>query len=429
MTPSATPPLPQLQSLLLDLISPIRAVQQSQLDELGDTDWHALLAMVRQHRLGPLLHWQLGKAHAGLHLPAQAQAELSNAFRRSAMRSLTLQRELLLVHRVLQRADIPYMALKGAYLAFHVYPHSALRPLRDLDILVPRAQALLAYQALLDGGLTRIDGHLGSPAAALQLSRHLPPLRSPSGHVNVELHSRLFHAPDDGEATPPDLSEDPQFWPRGSKLQLANAELCFESPTDLLLHLIVHAAYDHEFDNGPLVLSDLAFLLDQHAIDWPLFWALATRGDYTRGCMLTLGLVQRYWGAPSIAWPDAGAGDELLADGQLHEAALLMLRDFDARGDVYLRCKLIDRPSLRARTRFLLQRIFVPRAEVAAEYAVSEHSPRVYLWYPVRWWRLLTQRLVGYRRSMKQTNIHREASQLAAFREWLGRPAASPSIR
>lgn len=427
MTPSAAPPLPQLQSLLLDLISPTRAVPQSQLDELGDADWQALLAMVRQHRLGPLLHWQLGKAHAGLHLPPQAQVELSKAFRRIAVRSLALQRELLLVHRVLQRADIAHMALKGVYLAFHAYPHSALRPLRDLDILVPRAQALLAYQALLDGGLTRIDGHLGSPAAALQLSRHLPPLRSPSGKVNVELHSRLFHAPDDGKA-PPDLSEDPQFWLRGSKLQLANAELCFESPTDLLLHLIVHAAYDHEFDNGPLVLSDLAFLLDRHAIDWPLFWVLATQGGYTRGCMLTLKLVQRYWGAPSIAWPEAGAGDELLTDEQLHKAALLMLRDFDARGDVYLRCNLIDRPSLRARTGFLLQRIFVPRAQIAATYAVSEHSPKVYLWYPVRWWRLLTQRLTGYRRSTKQARIHREASQLAEFREWLRRSPASPHI-
>ena len=404
-----------LPSLLLDLLAPARAVTQAQVDALAPEAWRLLLDMARQHRVGPLLHWQLGRAHAALRLPPEVTDELAAAHRAAALRSLQFQRELLLTHGVLADAGITHMALKGAALAWHVYPHPALRPMRDLDILVPAAQALQAYVVLLAGGLTRKPGSPGDPASMLRMHQHLPPLRSASGTILVELHARLS-APD---PQAPDPSEASDFWARADTIALGGAQVQVTSPTDLLLHLIVHAAYDHEFTNGPLVLSDLAFLLDRHRIDWPLFWSLAQQRGQVRGCVLALTVMQRYWGARAIDWQGHEPGDDGDLDASADLAAELMLRDFDARFDVNLQAELAAEPGLAGKLGHLLRKVFPPRVQVAATYPVSADDPRVFLWYPVRWYRLAFERMPMFLRAARRSEPADEATRLAALRRWL----------
>ncbi len=408
----AADPLPWL---LLDLLAPVRAVTQAQVDALPPEAWRRLLDMARQHRVVPLLHWQLGHAHAALRLPAEVTDALAAAHRAAALRSLQLQRELLLTHALLADAGIPHMALKGAALTWHVYPHPALRPMRDLDILVPVDAALRAYDVLLAGGLTRKPGNPGDPASMLRMHQHLPPLRSASGTVIVELHGRLS-APD---AAIPDPSESSDFWARADTIALGGAGVQVTSPTDLLLHLIAHAAYDHEFTNGPLVLSDLAFLLERHPIDWPLFWALARQGGQVRGCVLALTVMQRYWGARAIDWQGHERQDDGDLDASAELAAELMLRDFDARFDVNLHAELAAEQGLAGKLGRLLRKVFPPRVQVAATYPVSADDPRVFLWYPVRWYRLAFERMPMFLRAARSSTPMDEATRLGTLRRWL----------
>ena len=160
-------PLPQLQLLLLDLIAPARAVTQAQLNVLSTSDWKTIMGMARQQRIVPLLHWQLDHTHSHLIVPQDIKTDLASDFKKATFRSLMLQREILLLHQILIKANIPYVALKGSYLAFHAYPHPAMRPLRDIDILVPRDKTLEAYQLLIDQGLSRIPHYPGNPAASI----------------------------------------------------------------------------------------------------------------------------------------------------------------------------------------------------------------------------------------------------------------------
>ena len=254
----------------------------------------------------------------------------------------------------------------------------------------------------------------------MALSQHFSPLRSPSGTVNVELHHRAMHPSDDFPDLP-DLSADPQFWQRAHRTFVGNAEIAFESPTDLLLHLIVHAVYDHEFNNGPLVLSDLAFLLRTHTIDWPLFWSLANTGHHTRGCVLALQLTQIYWGQIPIVWSKKALAltEEPALAMQVQQVALLMLRDMDSRGDVSMFVSLSNVNTPLKRARYLLSRVFVSTTEMAASYPVRQDDWRIYLLYPVRWWRLLTQRLPSAWRSNQQSHLHNEVDQLANVKAWL----------
>jgi hypothetical protein len=419
MRPQAALPLSQLQLLLLDLLSPVRPLAQASIDVLAPPDWATLLDLAGQYRLGPLLHWQLARAHASLQLPSDVAAQLAGSHKRSTLRNLSLQRELLLLHRVLTQAGIPYVALKGAYLANHAYPQAALRPMRDLDILVPRALVLQAWQTLLDAGWLRIDLYQGTPDAAMLQNKHLPPLRSASGLAIVELHARLFDQNPDAPE-PADLSESPAFWARRIKAAVAGQSLTFESPTDLLLHLIVHAVHEHQFNNGPLLLSDLAFLINTQPIDWPLFWQLAQKQGQTRGCLLALRLTQRYWDVPRISWtselPQAAPA---ALEAALDMAAALMLRDLKASSYVNLHIELARSGSAGGKIQLVLRKLFPPRSRMAAAYPVTQHDWRLHFWYPVEWWRLLTLWLAAFWRSRGHSQVQQEVRQLVRLKQWI----------
>ena len=420
MTTMTSMPLPQLQLLLLDLIAPARAVTQAQVDALSATDWQALMTMVRQQRLGPLLHWQLERAHAHLIIPPDVKAELALSHKNAALRSLMLQREIVLLHQILTKANIPYVALKGSYLAFHAYPQPALRPLRDVDILVPKDRALEAYQVLLDGGLSRMShySYLGIPKAVMEVSHHLPPVRSASGRVLVELHSRLSDHKKNGLAQA-DPSDTPEFWDRCIKMPLANQAITFQSPTDLLLHLIEHAVYHHKFDNGPLLLSDLAYLINTQTIDWNLFWEMAKKGRQTRGCLLALKLTERYWGVEDIAWSESAEPGTAPTQEAVDCASVMMLQDFSARNDMNLNNEIGRATGSVEKIGVMLSKVFPPKAVISADYPVAQDNWRVYLWYPVKWHHQFTKRLYGFLKFGLQRRLHPKVTQMVALEQWL----------
>lgn len=381
-------------------------------------DWALVQGMAAQHRLEPMLHWRLGRMGPDPTIPETLRTAWADAFKRATLWSLVLQRELLLVHGVMERAGIPYLALKGAWLAFHVYPESKLRPLRDIDVLVHESDTELALRALLEAGYTGVGQSPSSLAVQMCHRKHLPPLRSPSDLINIELHYRLFD-PDSEHPSDFELSLDDGFWQRRISRQLAGARMDFPSPTDQLLHLIVHAVYEHQFTNGPLLISDLGYLLQMEEIDWPAFWVRARRGGHARGAMLALGLIERYWGDLNIHWP----GDMPLAGAEfahlLDVTAQLMLRDVDASSSVRIVASMAGQASLGQRAAILLRKAFPPRFSIAAFYGMPADSPWVYFWYPVKWWFLLGKRVPEYLRSRHQHHIQAEVSLLTRVNDWL----------
>lgn len=420
MTPQPAPaPTSGLQLLLLGLLSPCRSVRQSDLDALDDTRWTQLEAMVRQHRLGPLLAWQLAHAHAQLVLPAAVSARLAQAARQAAFRSLLLQQELIDIHRILTTAAIPYQALKGAFLAFHAYPSPGLRPMRDLDILVPNAQSAAAYEALQDAGLRRMPEMPVPPEVESGAHCHLAPLLARCGQFAVELHTRLFHFHERDPHSRVDPSDEPDFWQRGRQARLGSEQVSFDAPEDLLLHLIVHAVYDHEFNNGPLILSDVAFLLQRHELDWALFWARAQATGRTRGCHLVLHLVRRYWGLQ----PADMTGSTPPSEQELDAFATLMLCDPAGIQDRYLHSDATRQRSAAEWIRFFLDRAFTSPARVRLAYDLPMGDWRVVFYYPVRWYRQLTTQLPKlWRARGSEPPQSADLRQLGALRHWLESP-------
>lgn len=400
--------LPRLQDLLLDMLGTHREIDPSLPASLRQNDWQAIMKTVEQHRLAPLLYWRLTHEHADLPTPAEVRSQLEREFKASAMRGLLLQRELILIHRLLEQARIPYAALKGAYLAYSVYPHTALRPLRDLDLIVPKERALEAFSVLLEGGLIRHELSRGNPEAALEHKKHLPPVLTSQGSIWVELHTRLSDSENHDLA-----SRD--IWNRTIPRKTASDSVNFLSPTDQLFHLIIHAVYDHKFSNGPLTLSDLFYLIQNDVIDWGLFWESAMQLHVTQGCVLALKMTERYYGTMDIDWGEIGE----MPDGSVVEKATrLMLRDYESQGFSNLKSARFGEDTFPGKVGVYVSRLFPSKVEIASRYPVSVNSIRVYFWYPV-WWAYVLQRVWQNVIRRNKSGLGDEADNLLRVESWL----------
>lgn len=389
------------------LFSPVGAV-------LKADQWSQLQHMARQHRLEPLLCDAACSKPDSWAIPLAIQRDWAAAFRDSAMQALALQGTLIRLDGILSGAGIAYAALKGARLAWHAYRHPALRPMRDLDILVSPERMRETWDRLVDHGFSAGPGYALPADGGLAVHKHLPALRDPASEVHVEVHSRLFEHLDAAHIGAAMSNADgllaDRVW-----LALGPTKIAYLPATEALLHLIVHSAYEHHFENGPQVLHDLAAQMECEVIDWPRFWRLAREGGWERGCHLLLQLTEEFLGEQPIDWgPDSRAA---IPRQVLDKSALLMLQDPDLRQDLSVQVQLAAQAgSAWAKAWRLLARLFV-RSEVVAAYAgLAPDHPRIWLHYP-RW---LVSRLARTLAGKLNRHQQAEVSRASAVEAWLG---------
>lgn len=307
-----------LRRIVLDLVGNRR---QPDLSGLSDADWLALDHLTVQHRLQPLLHYQ----HRGsASVPAGVAAGWAAAYRSQAMVALNQRADLARTVGVLRAAGFKTLALKGAWLSHHAYQQVAVRPLRDIDLLVDADAVIPAFEHLQAAGYTLFGLPELSLADLVQTDKHLPPLLSPGGTV-IELHHRLWEPNGRLDHASP-LAIDEAVRCRAI---IENDGIAYPAPVDMLAHLIGHAVYSHRFDCGPLLLTDIDYLLRARAIDWAAFWDRAAAEGWRSGARLVLALVAAYRkGVPITITAAAGVepSSTVLAD-----ARDLLLQDLDTR--------------------------------------------------------------------------------------------------
>ncbi|GAA4642566.1 hypothetical protein GCM10023115_06410 [Pontixanthobacter gangjinensis] len=277
---------------------------QKDLNVLSAVQWRNILQIADQHRTLALIHGRLERGEIEIETPTDIREELRKAHRESALTALAHRAELFSTVELLRSAGLETVALKGASLAWYSYPAAAERPLRDIDLLLQPEQALAAFNLLREHGFVQSDPSALPAEQMVGAAKHLPPLTSPSG-IEFEIHMHAWEPPGSTEWTMPPLMDERIF----SDAQPAGpGDPCrYPKPYHMLIHLVVHAAYSHRFDVGPLVLSDIGFLLDSHSIDWLNFWRDADQGGYANGAVLVLALVQKWISNGQIGWLGAPA--------------------------------------------------------------------------------------------------------------------------
>ena len=387
--------LPALRRVLLALVGNQQAPNLSDLDE---TDWVVINGLAGQHRLKPLLHAQHREYVA---VPVDVRRDWQGAHRVAALQAMVARSELIECVGLLEAAGFAPIALKGAWLAHYAYPAPSLRPMRDLDLLVPVTQILDGYAALLAAGYSEFEPPETPLTDIVRLDKHMPMLVAPRGSI-VELHHRLWEP--DGRldhATP--MQDEAALRARAV---VDEDGIRYLAPQDMLAHLIIHAVYSHRLDCGPLLLADIDFLLKSAAINWPQFWARAASEGWRSGARLVLEMVATYRAVASIDFScDTGAPTPTEVLGSVPD---LLLQELATRRSAGLAAA-----ALKAGPMKLLQRVRGRRgAHGEAEVTrTMDHEGGMLGWAGSRAWRSVAQ--------LSRIDVRRQARQLAALSQWL----------
>ncbi|NDR55711.1 nucleotidyltransferase domain-containing protein [Aliiruegeria sabulilitoris] len=318
--------------LILDWLMIPQAVDRQRLSELTDLDWEGLLERADQHRLLPMMAWNMARLPEAS-VPKHVTETLSDQYRSSTMRQLAIARDCILVHETLDRAGIPHLFLKGAYLGQACYPKPGLRPMRDIDVLVPAGQEVVAWETLSAAfGLPQQFQHIGADETFSP--KHMSPVNTPSGECNVELHRSIYLDLEKNAYT----SHLERLWHRHKDFEIAARKLPCPSSEDMLLHLVFHGINDHRLNLGPLFIVDLCFLLDAVSFDWNMICSEAEVLGISRPLELALTLVGRTPG-------EACSSEEHVPESVVQASRLLLLQDANKRYDIRHTSNVINRNS------------------------------------------------------------------------------------
>ncbi|AKM08950.1 nucleotidyltransferase domain-containing protein [Croceicoccus naphthovorans] len=317
--------LSQRKQVLLAMLGPASGGPPADLiAQMDEGDWLAVDGMASQHRLGPWLHHRLKRHGDGGPVPEPIAERWRAAYRDGAFGALTAQAALVRLAAAFADTGVPMVSLKGGQLAFFAYPEPALRPMRDLDILVSPDDLMPALNAMAAAGCTVPTDREAAVARALNGDKHLDPIALPDCDRYIELHHRI------AEPGLPCI-DTVAILGKARSAMIGGQAVPYPSPEHMLGHLVLHAAYNHRFDCGPLALVDIAVLAGSETFDLPAFVALARDGGWLHGAQLLLALVEKHVAQTGIDIGQADVPETILA-----EAETLILQDFDQRAQVLL---------------------------------------------------------------------------------------------
>jgi hypothetical protein len=226
--------------------------------ETSPIDWALLLDAAQRHRLAPLVLQGLREMRAQKNLPVapeEFRARLEN------IRNLELAKAVVRLHHVDElgavafREGMDLYLLKGAAFATTLYQDPGLRPMSDIDVLV-RPSHFDRWSRELEA----LDYFL------VDVSDHASCYRRRATGVFVELHRALTSAADFlGLETGAILSRSRPF-DAGFGMRLRT--LSWE---DHLLHLCLHASFQHGFRQPGLNAWDARAIVERADFDFEAF--------------------------------------------------------------------------------------------------------------------------------------------------------------
>ena len=216
-----------------------------------------ILRKTERWGLAPLVYTNLRQAVQAGQVPKPVAERLRHLSHRDTIHDVA-RRELLRATLLrLAEASIPVIVLKGAALATLVYPSPALRPMRDIDLLIKRhdqdrLEAVL--RSMRDG-----DTHPGSS------------LPDPKRLALLDVRHDLFHSRSSADGLPT-VGRMPiaDFWERAWPVQIESVATLVFSPEDLLLSLAFHLMDIGRFIGHVRTLCDIGEVCRRYreTIEW-----------------------------------------------------------------------------------------------------------------------------------------------------------------
>ena len=204
----------------------------------------------RSYRLLPLLYKNLLKHK----ISSSYYGRIRGVYKRTWVRNQLLFRDLTTVVQSLHLENINVLLLKGAALTLQLYKDYGLRPMSDIDILIPNKHVKDAINVIEQNGWKPKNPIIGHN-----------PLYHATEFINskgneLDLHWQVLYldATKDYEDT---------YWKRSDEILLANVLVKVPSLTDQLIQACIHG---YRWDPYPPLrwIVDSYFILQTSNIDW-----------------------------------------------------------------------------------------------------------------------------------------------------------------
>jgi hypothetical protein len=265
------------------------------LDAFSPADWEALLQRAQAEGVAPMLYWSLWQSGSIYTVPDNTALTLRAMFAATALNNEQLMGELMALGDALARAGMPVIALKGVCFALTIYPDLGLRPMVDIDLLVPALRGAEALQLAESRGYAAAIPE-ASPGLNDILSHAACLKKTAAPYTTLELHTTLVAEQGFAHAVPVDW-----FWSQTEPLKFHN--LMMLSPTAQLLYACAHAMLQHGGRNTSLRwLYDLHRLVEvygeQGRIDWKLLLRQARQFHWSSSLAAALSQAADYFVTP-----------------------------------------------------------------------------------------------------------------------------------
>lgn len=353
------------------------AALSGDLQALGDVSWHRLVAEAVRQGVAPLLHYRLGHL---LVLPRGPDEILRDIYLHNHLRNLAVFGQLSQVLSEMRSRSIPIIPLKGAHLASRAYPEPALRPMQDLDLLARPSDMARVHEALLEIGYADLQT---DPEKDYSEKHHIRPVTR-SGAVPIEVHHRFSHH-DRLFAIDWDA-----LW-AGVELRLiAGVSATCMSQEDLLLHVCIHAAYNHRFRGQLLAICDVdALVRAEEHVDWERLINTGNGDGRAPFAYTTIKLAQRMLGTP-IPVTVSKLNHDAIDDEIVGEVHTYLVGSEDRMPSAIK--SLATAPTFNERLRLVARSTFPTRDSMRRIHGLPAKSVVVYWYYFLRPWQLLRRR-------------------------------------
>jgi hypothetical protein len=337
-------------------------------------DWKRVVEHATQHDLGPRVYDSLRTCELPGPDASEALTTLRAQYYATGLRNRVLFDELETLLGEFQKAGVQALVLKGAALAATIHRSPAVRPMRDLDLMVARADMPVVEAILRDRGYALDDNQRDCKDWYYRHHYHLTFHRKRAVPVPLqcEVHWRL-----DRPSEPFTFDVD-AMWARAATTTIGGNGALMLSAEDLLLHLCVHAC-KHRLTGGFRAICDVADVIRTHgdAFDWDALQERALTWRISEFVWVPLALSARLLDAAvpmrvldALRPPDA----ERLLDA----ATVEVLHDRVAAALFESFFSLCYSPSLRGR-------LLTARSVFASQGAsTSQHGLRRFRHYPRR---------------------------------------------
>ncbi len=229
-------------------------------------NWDLVYEISLRQRVLPLLYENIKSLLPGK-VPARIIEKLNSVYFDNVTRNISLSLFLLKILSLLKENNISAVPFKGPLLAQDVYGDIGLRPFSDLDILVSKNNAFVAWQILLEDGFqTELVLDDGQKHKYIMSEDHMA---FSKGNMCVELHWDMF-----GDyLCKPMKFEDVEESLKESVIN--NREVPDLSSEDLLLYLCIHGA-KHRWGYLEMVCC-VAEVIKRKEINWEVVEMMAQK--------------------------------------------------------------------------------------------------------------------------------------------------------